>query len=55
MIIESGEYPDVDVLVKKGDNGALVCQGTHIVAIDPKQAMQLIAVLQKWVDGGEVE
>jgi hypothetical protein len=55
MIIESGEYPDVDVLVKKGDNGALVRQGTHIVAIDPQQATQLIAVLQKWVNGGEVE
>lgn len=55
MIIESEEYPDVDVLVKRGDNSALVCQDAHIVAIDKHQATKLIAVLQKWVDGGEVE
>lgn len=55
MIIESEEYPDVDVLVNGGDNSALVCQDTHIVAIDKQQAAKLIAALRRWVDGGEVE
>lgn len=37
-----------------GDMMDIVQQGNWI-QIDKHQASQLIAVLQKWVDGGEVE
>ncbi len=36
-----------------GDVG--LSQGHDLIVIDKQQATQLIAVLQKWVDGGEVE
>ena len=63
MIIEETEfcYP-LDVTdVSDEDGEALAIEILHpyhddmIINVDKQQAAQLIEVLQKWIDGGEVE
>ncbi|WYC18353.1 hypothetical protein [Citrobacter phage vB_CfrS_K1M] len=60
MIIEGNFFYGVELFVSEND--ALHCSqqndgATDIdkIVIDKQQATQLIAVLQKWVDGGEME
>lgn len=59
MIIEETENcRGLDVDVDAFYNGVLVIQetsGGDYVCVDKHQAAQLIAVLQKWIDGGELE
>ncbi|EGM9390217.1 hypothetical protein [Salmonella enterica] len=55
MIIESEEYPDIDVMCGGVTDGGMICQDTHIVVIDKQQAAQLFEVLQRWVNGEEIE
>lgn len=54
MIIE-GEYQDDIKLSAFDELDGLLWQGNKSLCIDMQQATQLIAVLQKLVDGGEVE
>lgn len=60
MIIEGECFHDVKLFVS--DSGALHCSqqndGTgkdDKLIIDKHHAAQLIAALQRWVDGGEIE
>lgn len=55
MIIESEEYPDIDVMCGGVTYGGMICQDTHIVVIDKQQAAQLIEVLQRWINGEDIE
>lgn len=54
MIIE-GEYQDSIKLTAFDDIDGLIWQGAESLCIDKHQAMQLIEVLQRWVDGEEIE
>lgn len=54
MIIK-GEYHDTIELTSFDSIDGLIWQDIKSICIDKLQATQLIAVLQKWVDGGEVE
>lgn len=57
MIIE-GEYAQdikVDEDFKYGNDLLVARQNGDVIVIDINQATQLIAVLQKWVNDGEVE
>lgn len=59
MIIEKTEIMrKADVSVR--DSGAAgelinISRGTNYILLDKHQAAQLIEVLQRWVDGGEIE
>lgn len=53
MIIEDKRTAKLEVEI--GGRYIEVKQHDDIVVIGRQQATQLIAVLQKWVDGGEVE
>lgn len=53
MIIE--DEPFKHVTVDSGEKWIIMVQDADSVMISKKQAAQLIEVLQKWVDGGEVE
>lgn len=54
MIIEGETFEDVII---KGvcEYSVNIHQEMDFVVVDKQQARQLIEVLQKWVDGGEVE
>lgn len=60
MIIEGKIFHDIQLFVI--DSGALYCsqpndgigEGDRLI-IDKHHAAQLIAALQRWVDGGEIE
>lgn len=54
MIIEGEIFIDVSA-VKVTQASMHLMQGVELLVIDKQQATQLIAVLQKWVDGGDVE
>ena len=54
MIIE-GVYQEDIKLSAFDELDGLLWQGNKSLCIDKHQANQLIEVLQKWVDGGEVE
>lgn len=54
MIIE-GMYQEDIKLSAFDELDGLLWQGNKSLCIDKHQATQLIAVLQKWVDGEEVE
>lgn len=54
MIIEGNVHEDIGV-IHRGKESMHIEQQDDIVVIDKHQAAQLIAVLQKWVDGVEVE
>lgn len=45
--IELSSFDDVDGMIWQDDS--------HCVIIDKQQAAQLIEVLQKWLDGKEIE
>lgn len=60
MIIEGGVFYDIELLVSESD--ALHCSQrndgpTNIdkIVVDKHQAAQLIQVLQRWVNGEEIE
>lgn len=60
MIIEGASFYDVKLFVS--DSGALHCSqqndGTGTddkLIIDKQQAAQLIEILQRWIDGEEIE
>lgn len=53
MIIE--ETHECNAITVKADRNADLRQFGEWIQIDKQQATQLIEVLQKWVDGGEVE
>lgn len=58
MMIIEGEYAQdikVDEDFKYGNDLLVTRQTGDVIVVDKGQATQLIAVLQKWVDGGEVE
>lgn len=54
MIIEGKVHENVE-LIHRGVESVHVEQQGDIVVIDKHQAAQLIEVLQRWVDGEEVE
>ena len=54
MIIE-GEYQDPIKLTAFDDVYGLIWQGAESLCIDKQQAAQLIEVLQRWIDGEEIE
>lgn len=54
MIIE-GEYQDPIKLTAFDDIDGLIWQGTKSLCIDKQQAVQLIEVLQQWVNGEGVQ
>lgn len=54
MIIE-GEYQEPIELTAFDILDGLIWQGNKSLCIDKQQASQLIEVLQKWLDGEEVE
>lgn len=53
MIIEGDVFEDIKT--SKMASGMALSQDFDCVFIDKKQAAQLIEVLQRWIDGGEVE
>lgn len=58
MIVKVKSSGDADDLYIDADNeGKLIelNQEWEFLFIDKKQAVQLIAELQRWVDGGEIE
>jgi hypothetical protein len=54
MIINGKVHEDVE-LIHRGAESVHVEQQGDIVVIDKHQAAQLIEVLQRWVDGEEIE
>lgn len=54
MIIEGNVHEDI-AAIERGPQSIHIEQQEDIVIIDKKQAAQLIKVLQKWIDGREVE
>ena len=54
MIIE-GEYQESIKLTAFDDIDGLIWQGAESLCIDKHQAAQLIEVLQRWVNGEEIE
>jgi hypothetical protein len=54
MIIE-GEYQEPIKLTAFDSLDGLIWQGSKSLCIDQQQAAQLIEVLQRWVDGEEIE
>nr|DAO12197.1 MAG TPA: hypothetical protein [Caudoviricetes sp.] len=54
MIIE-GEYHDPIELTAFNSIDGIIWQGTEALGIDKHQAEQLIEVLQRWIDGEEIE
>lgn len=54
MIIE-GEYQDPIELTAFDSIDGLIWQGTKALCIDKHHAAQLIEVLQRWIDGEEIE
>lgn len=53
MIIEGDVFEDIKM--SQTASVATLSQASDIVLIDKKQAVQLIAELQRWVDGEEIE
>lgn len=54
MIINGKVHEDID-LIHRGVESVHIEQQGDIVVIDKYQAAQLIDVLQRWVDGEEIE
>lgn len=54
MIIEGKVHENV-ALIHRGIESVHIEQQGDIVVIDKHQAAQLIEVLQRWVDGEEIE
>lgn len=54
MIIEGDVHEDVE-LIHRGVESVHIEQQDDIVVIDKHQAAQLIEVLQRWVNGEEIE
>lgn len=54
MIIEGDVNDDIEVLSRIVNQLRLEQQGDYVM-LDKQQARQLIEVLQKWLDGEEVE
>jgi hypothetical protein len=59
MIIEGDVFEDIKTSKTIGlsstNSGMVLSQDFDCVFIDKKQDVQLIAELQNWVDGGEIE
>lgn len=54
MIIEGKLHENVE-LIHRGVESVHIEQQGDIVVIDKQQAAQLIEVLQRWIDGEEIE
>lgn len=54
MIINGKVHEDIE-LIHRGVESVHIEQQGDIVIIDKRQATQLIEVLQRWVDGEEIE
>lgn len=54
MIIE-GEYQEPIELTAFDSRDGLIWQGGESLCIDKHHAAQLVEVLQRWVDGEEIE
>ena len=55
MIIEDETKTPMCTIAVYFNSDPMITQGHDTIIIDKQQATQLIAVLQKWVDGEEVE
>lgn len=55
MIIEETEAKYAIEVYEPSCGGLGLAQGADLLLIDKKQAVQLIAELRRWVDGGEIE
>lgn len=54
MIINGKVHEDIE-LIHRGVESVHIEQQGDFVAIDKHQAAQLIEVLQRWIDGEEIE
>lgn len=55
MIIEDETKTSMCAISVWFDSESVVTQGHDTIIIDKHQAAQLIEVLQRWVDGGDIE
>lgn len=55
MIIEDETKTPMCTIAVDFDSDPMITQGHDTIIIDKHQAAQLIEVLQRWVDGGEIE
>ena len=55
MIIEDETKTPMCTIAVDFDSDPMITQGHDTIIIDKHQAAQLIEVLQRWVDGEEIE
>jgi len=55
MIIEDETKTPMCEIAIRFDSESVITQGHDTIIVDKRQATQLIEVLQRWVDGGEIE
>lgn len=55
MIIEDETKTPVCTIAVDFDSDPMITQGHDTIIIDKHQAAQLIEVMQRWIDGEEVE
>ena len=55
MIIEDETKTPMCTIAVRFDSESVITQGHDTIIIDKQQAAQLIEVLQRWIDGEEIE
>ena len=55
IVIEDVTKTPMCTIAVDFNSDPMLTQGHDTIIIDKKQAAQLVAVLQKWIDGEEVE
>ena len=55
MIIEDETKTPMCEIAIRFDSESVITQGHDVIIVDKHQAAQLIEVLQRWIDGEEIE